>query len=172
MRSLQLNLILAWVWIWLGFLSGLGLGLFFHRADWLGGYASLQRRLYRLCHISFFGLGVLNLCFYLTAQESRITGPPLTVASWAFIAGAVAMPACCLLMAHFPRTRLLFGLPVVTLLVGGALTVIAVGITGHSSFRTSAKGSPALNSAAFKEGFSKHGLRPEKLQQKAKDSAI
>ena len=126
MKPLQLQLLLAWVWIWLGFLSGFALGLFFHRESWLGGYTSLKRRLYRLCHISFFGLGVLNLCFYLTVQVSGATGMTLTVASWAFIVGAVSMPLCCLLMAHFPRTRLCFGVPVLSLVVGGALTAFVV----------------------------------------------
>jgi len=137
MRALQFQLILAWGWIWLGFLSGLGLGLFFHREDWLGGYTSLKRRLYRLCHISFFGLGVLNLCFCLTVQVSGIRGVTVTVASWAFIIGALSMPLCCLLMAHFPRTRLLFGFPVVSLIVGGALMGCA--LAGFAGFRDPVK---------------------------------
>ena len=126
MRPWQLNLIVAWVWILLGFLSGLGLGLFFHRENWLGGYASFKRRLYRLCHISFFGLGLLNLCFVLTVQNLSLSQPLLSTASFCFITGAVLMPSCCLLIAHFPRTRLLFALPVLSLVLGGALTVIGV----------------------------------------------
>src|SRR5690242_4269864 len=133
MKALQFQFILAWVWIWLGLLSGLALGWFFHREDWLGGYTSLKRRLYRLCHISFFGLGMLNLCFYLTVQLSGLKGMSLTIASWAFIVGAASMPPCCLLMAHFPRTRLIFGLPVLSLLV--AATLMAVGVTRSAGFR-------------------------------------
>ena len=52
----QLNLVLGWLWIALGFASGAVLGLWFHKEQWLGGYASWMRRLYRLGHISFFGL--------------------------------------------------------------------------------------------------------------------
>lgn len=124
MTALRINLLLAWVWICLGFLSGLGLGLFFQRENWLGGYSSLKRRLYRLCHISFFGLGVLNLCFFLTAQAFGLTGTGLLIASWAFIVGAVTMPLCCLVMAHFPRVLPIFSVPVVSLLLGGALTIV------------------------------------------------
>jgi hypothetical protein len=126
MKTLQFNLILAWVWICLGFLSGLVLGLFFHRENWLGGYSSIKRRLYRLCHISFFGLGVLNLCFCLTVQTFGMAGGALAAASWAFMIGGVCMPVCCLLMAHFPRTLPLFAVPVASLLLAGTLTVIAV----------------------------------------------
>jgi hypothetical protein len=62
----NLNLLVAWLWILLGFVSGMLLGLFFHHEKWLGGYASFKRRLYRFAHISFFGLGAVNLLLCLT----------------------------------------------------------------------------------------------------------
>lgn len=126
MKAVQLNLILAWTWILLGFLTGLLMGLFFHRENWLGGYGSHQRRLYRLGHISFFGLGVVNLCFFLTAQTIGMGETPLTIASWSFVVGAISMPLCCLAMAHFPRSHMFFGVPVISLLVGGVIMVLAV----------------------------------------------
>jgi hypothetical protein len=126
LQTPQLNLVLAWTWVALGFGSGLLLGLFFHRDEWLGGYASLQRRHYRLGHISFFGLGVVNLCFYLTVRQLPVAGPVVAVAAWALVAGAVFMPLCCLVMAHFPRLRPLFAVPVLSLLLGGVLTATAV----------------------------------------------
>jgi len=124
--ALKLNLIAAWLGILLGFGSGLLLGLFFHRENWLGGYNSLKRRLYRLAHISFFGLGAINLLFYFTAQQLPQDNSVVLIASWAFILGAILMPICCLFMAHFPRTHLLFALPVMSLLLGGSLTVAAL----------------------------------------------
>ena len=126
MAAAQINLILAWLWILLGFVSGLALGLFFHRENWLGGYSSLKRRLYRLAHISFFGLGAVNLCFYLTERSIPVAGVSLTWASWLFVLGAFSMPACCLVMAHFPRTRLLFGIPVLSLVAAGMLTLVGL----------------------------------------------
>ena len=65
----NLNLLIAWLWILLGFGSGMIQGLFFHDEHWLGGYASFRRRMYRLAHISFFGLGAVNLLFCLTVQN-------------------------------------------------------------------------------------------------------
>ncbi len=129
----NLNLFFAWLWILFGFVSGLGLGLFFHREDWLGGYASFQRRMYRLAHISFFGLGVVNLLFWLTLQRM---GPPqplatvATVASWAFVTGGVTMPLCCAVMARFPKAHLIFAVPVVSLILGGALTLVLIHRSG------------------------------------------
>lgn len=120
------NLILAWLWILLGFISGMMLGMFFHDERWLGGYASFQRRMYRLGHISFFGLGALNLLFCLTVQNFALAGPRVHFASLAFITGAIAMPVCCVVMAHFPKTHLIFSVPVVSLITGGILTLLAV----------------------------------------------
>lgn len=48
----QINLIFAWLWIAVGFVLGFIFGLNFHREEWLGGYTTLKRRLYRLAHIS------------------------------------------------------------------------------------------------------------------------
>ena len=122
---MQINLLAAWVGMLLGFLSGFALGLFFHREDWLGGYGSFARRMYRLAHISLFGLGAVNFFFYFTARALP-ADTMLSLASAAFIAGAITMPICCLLMAHFPNTRSLFALPVVSLVTGGALTLVEV----------------------------------------------
>jgi len=119
---MKLNLLLAWLWILLGFASGFLLGLRFHEENWLGGYASHKRRLYRLAHISFFGLGLANLMFYLTAKSL----PAVTfasLASWCFIAGAVSMPICCLIMAHRPQLRALFAIPVLSLITAGTITL-------------------------------------------------
>lgn len=119
----QLNLLLAWLWILLGFASGFVLGLFFHRDDWLGGYGSFPRRLYRLAHIAFFGTGFVNFAFWLTASRLNWGGTALAVASWAFAVGAVTMPLCCVLMAQSRRFKLLFGVPVFSLMTGAATTI-------------------------------------------------
>jgi hypothetical protein len=122
----QINLILGWLWILLGFVSGMVLGLFFRGENWLGGYASFKRRMYRLGHISFFGLGAVNLLFCLTVQNFSLAGPLLQFASWAFVIGAVAMPVCCAVMASFPKAHLIFSVPVVSLIAGGILTLLQI----------------------------------------------
>jgi hypothetical protein len=102
------------------------LGLFFHRENWLGGYASLKRRMYRLGHISFFGLGSVNLLFWLTARGLPGLSPHASIAAWGFIVGAITMPLCCLVMAHFPKLHLVFTVPVVSLLTAGLLTLLEI----------------------------------------------
>jgi hypothetical protein len=119
----ELNLLVAWLWIVLGIVSGCLLGLGFHRENWLGGYGSLRRRLYRLGHISFFGLALLNLAFAFTARETGIGSTPGLVGSWGFALGAITMPACCLVMAHWPKWHLLFAIPVSSLAVAAVATL-------------------------------------------------
>lgn len=120
---LRINLLIAWVWILCGFVSGFVIGLFFHDEQWLGGYGSFKRRLYRLGHISFFGLAIMNLLFYFTARVLPTGGSMLTVASWGFVIGALSMPVCCAVMAHQPRLRALFLIPVISLVVGAVCTL-------------------------------------------------
>jgi len=123
---LQLNVLVAWLWICLGFLSGMLLGLFFHRENWLGGYGSLKRRMYRLGHISFFGLGAVNLLYWLTVKNLATPGTYAPIASGAFIVGALTMPLCCVIMAHFPKLHGIFAVPVLSLLIAGGLTLAEV----------------------------------------------
>ena len=132
MEMPQINLVAAWLGILLGFISGMLMGLCFHREQWLGGYGSFKRRLYRLAHISFFGLGVVNLCFFFTARALNLSGSIVTIASCCLLVGAVAMPLCCVATAHYPRTRPLFGVPVLSLLAGGVLILVALMQSGLS----------------------------------------
>jgi hypothetical protein len=125
-EAAQLNLLFAWVWILLGFVSGMILGLFFRGENWLGGYGSFKRRMYRLGHISFFGLGAVNLLFWLTMQKIHPSSPLAAVASWAFIIGGVTMPLCCAVMAQRPKAHLIFSVPVMSLIAGGVLMLILI----------------------------------------------
>ena len=125
----HLNLIVAWLWVVLGFVTGAVFGLFFQREQWLGGYGSFKRRLYRLGHISFFGLALINLMFYFTIRA--VIGPgavdslPVVLASWGLVVGAVTMPVCCLVLAHRAHwpAPLVFTVPVGSLTAGGLLTL-------------------------------------------------
>jgi hypothetical protein len=120
------NLIIAWLWILLGLVSGMVLGMFFHGENWLGGYGGFKRRLYRLGHISFFGLGAVNLLFCLTVQNFSLAGSLVHFASLTFIIGAITMPLCCVAMAHCPKAHMIFAVPVVSLIAGGVLILMEV----------------------------------------------
>ena len=102
------------------------MGLFFNREDWLGGYTSLKRRLIRLAHISFFGLGGVNLMYYFTARYALEPSALQTAASWGYVVGGITMPVVCLIMARWTRAKMLFAVPVISLLLSGALTICAL----------------------------------------------
>jgi hypothetical protein len=113
-----MNLIGGWLGMLAGVLSGAILGLFFHRDDWMGGYDSYRRRLTRLGHISFFGLGFLNLLFAATYAQLGLRSGSLAIASWALLLGAITMPACCFLSAWRKPMRHLFPVPVLSVTAG------------------------------------------------------
>ena len=119
----SVNLVAGWIGIFAGFLAGAVQGLLFHREHWLGGYASWKRRMLRLGHISFFGIGFINLGFAFTAAKL----PPsvaMNTASWLFVAGAVGMPLCCYLSAARKAFRHLFCVPVTSLVAAAAILIL------------------------------------------------
>ncbi len=116
----MINIQAAWIGFLLGCLGGAIPGLFFYNSDWLGGYASWQRRMIRLGHISFFGIGFINLLFALTARALGINNG-LHVTSILLIVGAATMPSVCYMSAWKPVFRHLFFIPVASLSIGIAL---------------------------------------------------
>ena len=121
-----INLLGGWMAILAGVVAGAVIGLFFWRDDWMGGYDSWRRRLTRLGHISFFGLGLLNLMFAATVAQLSLGGSYLRVASDGLVVGLIAMPVCCFLSAWRKPFRHLFPIPVLAVAVG----VLAILIGG------------------------------------------
>jgi hypothetical protein len=112
-----INLIAAWAGLLLGCIAGAIPGLFFHDPQWLGGYASWPRRMIRLGHISFFGLGLINLAAALTTRSLAGT-LDLKLASCLLLLGAVAMPLVCYLSAFRAGFRHLFFIPASAVMLG------------------------------------------------------
>ena len=114
----------AWSGMLAGVLSGALIGLYFHREDWMGGYDSFRRRLTRLGHISFFGLGFINFLFAVTHHVVHLTASYALLAAWAFAVGAITMPACCFLSAWRKPLRRLFPIPVTAVATGIVCTLL------------------------------------------------
>ena len=116
MSFMDINVVVAWIGFLLGALTGAIPGLFFHRENWLGGYLSWRRRLVRLAHISFFGLGILNLCLVWTDEYKEINSG-IRLPSILMVIGAITMPLVCYLSAWKKLFRLLFPIPAGSILL-------------------------------------------------------
>jgi hypothetical protein len=118
-----LNFFAGWGMVLLAFLCGAGVGMFFHREDFWGGYASFRRRIVRLGHIALAALGLMNVVFSVSvsANGSRL----LTLASLCFVVGGLTMPAICFLAGWREPFRRLFFVPVTALV--SAVVLILIG---------------------------------------------
>jgi hypothetical protein len=110
----------GWALILAAFIGGAGLGLFFHRDDFLGGYASWPRRLLRLGHIACAALGILNVAYGLSPIPPGHGGRPQIIAA-GLIVGGITMPLVCFLSAWKKSFKRLFFIPVAALMAAVAL---------------------------------------------------
>lgn len=117
----MVNWVFGWCLILSAFITGAGIGLFFHREDFWGGYASFRRRIVRLGHISQAALGMLNILYSLTPWP--MTSWRGEAASWCFMIGGVAMPAVCFLCGWKKDFRHLFFIPVTFLILAVVFTL-------------------------------------------------
>jgi hypothetical protein len=122
--SYIVNLAAGWTGFLGGALTGALIGLFFHREDWLGGYASFPRRMVRLGHIACWGLGLINILFALSAPVGAARDAWTDAASVLLLAGLVTMPANCFLTAWRHAFRHLFFIPAGSTLGGIACLLI------------------------------------------------
>ncbi len=107
-----------------GVLSGAIIGLFFHKDQWAGGYNSFHRRMIRLGHISFIGLGFMNLMLGFTLLNINFSEFHTSIASFGILIGLITMPSCCLLSAWKKPFRHLFPIPVISVLTGITLLLL------------------------------------------------
>jgi hypothetical protein len=136
---MEANLYAGWIGLLLGAVAGMVTGMFFHDEKWLSGYASWSRRMIRLGHISFFGIGFINLAFALTVRVLAIpsgvvseaaawseAGSAVALSSWLLIIGAVTMPLVCYGSAWKKSFRHLFAVPALSVTVGIGLFLWAL----------------------------------------------
>jgi len=105
-----INLYAAWIGFLLGAIAGAITGSFFDRETWLGGYADWRRRMVRLGHIALFGIGLLNLGFFLTVESLGMRAG-VRLPGYLLVVGAVTMPLLCYLSAYRKGFRHLFFVP-------------------------------------------------------------
>jgi len=122
---LKFSLLTGWAGFLGGVISGAIMGLLFHREDWLGGYGSRERRMVRLGHISFFGIGLINLFYALSLEPLGVTPEAARLGSLSLLVALVAMPLNCFLCAWRKPFRHLFFIPVLSAAAGISVILFA-----------------------------------------------
>ena len=117
------NLAAGWLAMLLGAVSGAVIGLRFHVEGWAGGYASFRRRLMRLGHVAFFGLGLVNVLFAVSVEAADMPVAAPRMASLALVVGLVTMPLVCFLTAWRAGFRHLFFVPVLSVVLAVVLVL-------------------------------------------------
>lgn len=110
-----INFYAGWIGVLCGCIAGAMQGLFFGGEDWLGGYSSWSRRMLRLGHISFFGIGFINILFALSVQA--LATEDIWLSPLLLFVGAVTMPILCYLSAFKKIFRHLFFIPTLSVIV-------------------------------------------------------
>lgn len=108
------NRFVGWVSLAIGAATGLILGLWsfggpFAVPTWLGEYDDLSRRLARLGHIAFFGLGILNIL--LARELPRLTDSARRIASPAMNFGNVLLPTTLFAAAAYHPLKYFMSVP-------------------------------------------------------------
>ena len=122
---------IGWVSTCLGAATGLVMGLWsfdgpFSVPGWLGEYDQTARRLARLGHIAWFGLGILNLFVAGELRRSALSVWGRRTASWAMNFGNVFLPLTLFAAAAYRPLKYFMTAPALAVFL--ALSVTAYGV--------------------------------------------
>ena len=138
--GIAVNLAVAWSSLAVGALMGLVLGIWSFGGpvavpEWIGDYDALSRRLLRLGHIAFFGLGILNIMLSRHLGRSRSENYPRALALTAMNLGNVFLPITLIGASVFEPVKYLMSLPALAvslaLIVGAYVAILDAVRTGR-----------------------------------------
>jgi hypothetical protein len=136
-----MNRSVAWTSMAVGIATGLVMGLWSFDGPvpvpaWLGEYGDTPRRLARLGHIAFLGLGILNLLLDHELPRSGLGARGKRAAAWAMNLGNIALPMGLFAAAAWAPAKYALSIPATAVFV--ALTLVAWGA------RPTPRGSPEV----------------------------
>ena len=123
------NRMVGWLSLAVGAATGLTLGLWSFDGPvavplWVGEYGDTSRRMVRLGHIAFFGLGILNIL--LARELPRLSDRAGRIASPAMNFGNIFLPLTLFAGAAYPPLK--YAMPFPALAVFLALIAAAFGL--------------------------------------------
>jgi hypothetical protein len=131
MPDLRANRVVGWCSFVLGITTGLVMGMWSFGGpvpvpEFLGEYNDLSRRLARLGHIAFFGLGILNVLLARELPRLTLTPTIRRVASVAMNFGNLFLPLTLLAAAAFHPLKYFMPIPATSVFI--ALVIMGWGV--------------------------------------------
>ena len=136
----SLNRRIGWISLVVGAASGMILGLWSFDGPvpvpaWLGEYTDLPRRLARMGHIAFIGIGFLNILVGKELSTLALTERAGATASWCMIFANFLLPATLFAASLYSPAKYALPLPATAVFI--ALSVVAWGVLiGDRKLRT------------------------------------
>jgi len=109
------NIIFGWCWINIGFIMGMVIGMKFEKANWLGGYASWERRMLRLSHVAFIFLSILNIVYGHELMNVNLSETWKQAGSILIIIGAIGIPVIVFIAAFYKKILYYLAIPIIAL---------------------------------------------------------
>jgi hypothetical protein len=128
-----LNIAVGWTSLATGAVTGLVLGLWSFGGpvpvpEWIGDYNSLPRRLLRLGHIAFFGLGILNIMLARHLGRLRSLSHHRRLALGAMNVGNIFLPITLMIAAAVEPAKYLMSVPAmavtIALVIGARAAIL------------------------------------------------
>lgn len=128
----ETNRLVAWASIVAGAATGLVMGLWSFDGpapvpQWIGDYETTARRLIRLGHIAFFGLGILNLALARELPRLSLKEWLARTAARCMNFGNVFLPITLFAAGVYQPLKYLLPFPAVSVFV--ALAIVAYGVS-------------------------------------------
>jgi len=121
------NRLIGWTSLAVGVAVGLVMGLWsfdgpLQPPAWIGAYADTSRRLVRLGHIAFIGLGVIDILIERELARSGLGSRARAIASWSMVLGNVLLPITLFASAAYRPVKYFMAVPAGSVFLSLVLT--------------------------------------------------
>jgi uncharacterized membrane protein YiaA len=154
MEDFSRNRFVGWASLAVGVAVGLVMGLWsfdgpLRPPAWIGDYADTSRRLVRLGHIAFIGLGLIDILIERELARSALAPAARVVASWAMVMGNVLLPITLFAAAAYHPVKYLMAVPATSVFL--ALGMVAYGcLTPNAPILRPQASSPTPHASSLK----------------------